>query len=133
MAYALQIDRKTVTLLINGKRMFGGEHSFTSLDSVKSGLWVATKGVSFAGGNMVYDNFTLESGYGKIEEPDTVLDESEPEAPLPSQEDTDSILPPPPSLASLPPIEHAQADVVSQKRRRSVALFGKPISPTSRR
>lgn len=96
--YALQIDRKKIILLINGKLIFSGEHEFSGLVSVKPGMWVATKGVSFAGGNMVYDNFTLESGAGKIEEPDTVLDESEPELPGPPQEETedDSILPPPP-------------------------------------
>ncbi|MFH0921273.1 MAG: hypothetical protein V1913_13050 [Fibrobacterota bacterium] len=57
----LQIDAKNISLAIDDKPVFSGPHDMRNIMSVRSGLWTSTKGTSHSGGNIVFDNFILES------------------------------------------------------------------------
>ncbi|OGS37238.1 MAG: hypothetical protein A2293_16730 [Elusimicrobia bacterium RIFOXYB2_FULL_49_7] len=84
-SYTLIVDKKMVTLAINGRSVFCGKHGNTSLKGVRAGLFSATKGVSFAGGNMVFDNVTIESGSGtpfESETQDEIPDSNEEPSPI---------------------------------------------------
>jgi hypothetical protein len=60
-----EIDTKNISLSVNDSSIFSIKNPLPELKTAKAGLWVSTKGVSESGGNMVFDNFLLESLRGE--------------------------------------------------------------------
>jgi hypothetical protein len=60
-----EIDSKTFSLTDNDSTVFSLKNPGPGLKNAIAGLWVSTKGISESGGNIIFDNFLLETRRGE--------------------------------------------------------------------
>jgi hypothetical protein len=60
-----EIDAKNFSLSAGDSTVFSIKNPLPSLKNAMAGVWVSTKGVSESGGNVIFDNFLLETLRGE--------------------------------------------------------------------
>jgi hypothetical protein len=61
-----ELDGKNFTLTVGDSAIFSLKNPLPGLKNAVAGVWVSTKGVSESGGNIIFDNFLIETLRGEV-------------------------------------------------------------------